>query len=76
MDSFLALRPASSHFLLRGGPLQPTGGQTQSEAFAGASSRHASIENTRHSHPWSDVLGGEGGVRMGVHWKTEDEWEG
>lgn len=27
--------------------------------------------NTRHSHPWSDVVGGERGVSgMGVHWRT------
>lgn len=28
----------------------------------GASSRHAFDRNTRHSHPWSDVVGGRGGV--------------
>lgn len=28
--------------------------------------------NTRHIHPWSDVVGGRGSVRMGVHWRTED----
>lgn len=28
--------------------------------FVRASSRHALIVNTRHSHPWSDVVGGEG----------------
>lgn len=28
--------------------------------LSGASSRHALIINTRHSHPWSDAVGGEG----------------
>lgn len=32
--------------------------------------------NTRQSHPWSDVLGGEGGVGMGVRWKNGGRWEG